>query len=249
MKARFACLLIIAVVAPAWGTDLPPFPFINVTGHATRDIGPDLARIRFTVKARDASAEVAAHTVSARAQQVLDLLSTNGIAVTDIDAHEVAKYVVFERDSGISSGARRGPPRYEVARSFSVLLRKVSSWPDIGAKLLEMENVEDLGAQFDRTDRKALEAELVDAAAHDAQKRAELVAAGFGQRLGAVQAVSQDPFEGISSRFLGGENSYAGVAQFKVSAARVSGEQLLVPATIPLGTSVNAIYRLEGAQH
>jgi uncharacterized protein YggE len=245
MKARFASLLILAVAAPAWGTDLPGFPFINVTGHANREVSPDIARVNFTVKTRDASAEVAARMASERAQQVLDLLAENGIAAADVDAHQVAKEVVFERDSGISSGARRGPPRYEVSRSFSVVVRKVSSWPEIGSKLLEMQNVEDLAAQFDRTDRQALEAELLTAAAHDAQRRAELIAAGFAQHLGTVQAISQDPFEGISSRFLGGEAGlYAGDRMFKRS---MPAAQLLVPTTISLGSSVNAIYRLEGA--
>jgi uncharacterized protein YggE len=255
MKTRLLYLLIIAAVAPAGATDLPAFPFINVTGQAIRKVSPDLARVNFTVKARDASAEVAARTVAQRAQEAIDLLTAGGIAAADIDAHGVAKEVVFERELGVSSGPRRGAPRYEVSRAFAVLVRNVSSWPDIGAKLLEMQNVEDLSAQFDRTDRPALEAELLAAAAHDAQQRAEHIAAGFGQRLSAVQAISQDPFEGISSRFLsptGGLNVPAEETRmFKVSvtAGRITGAQLLVPASIPLGASVNAIYRLEGTQH
>jgi hypothetical protein len=68
-----------------------------------------------------------------------------------------------------------------------------------------------------------------------------------------VQTISQDPFEGISSRFLGGAGAtlYAGApAEFKLSvtAARVTAAQLLVPTAIPLGASVSAIYRLEAAQ-
>ena len=251
MKARYLWLLMLASAAPAWATDLPAFPFINVSGHAMRAVSPDLARINFTVKARDASAEVAAHAVSERAQEVLDLLAANGIAAADIDAHGVAKQVVFERDSGTSGGARRGPPRYEVSRSFSILLRNLASWPDVGTKLLEMQNVEDLEAQFDRTDRQALEAELLVAAAHDAQQQAERLAAGFGQRLGAVQAVSQEPFLAISDLYLRADTryAYAGSRAFKVSAGRVSAAEVLVPATIPLAASVNAIYRLESAQH
>ncbi len=249
MKAHYLWLLLLASAAPAWATDLPAFPFINVTGHASRAVSPDLARINFTVKARDASAGVAAHAVSERAQEVLDLLAANGIAAADIDAHAVAKQVVFERDSGISGGTRRGPPRYEVSRSFSVSLRKVASWPDIGTRLLEMPNIEDLEAQFDRTDREALEAELLAAAAHDAQQRAERIAAGFGQHLGTLQAVSQEPFVAISDLYLRADTryAYAGNASLEATAGRVSAAQLLVPATIPLAAGVNAIYRLESA--
>lgn len=253
MKAHFVVPLILVAAAPAWGSDLPLFPFINVTGQALKAVSPDLARVNFAVKARDPSAEAASRAVSERAQQVLDLLAASGIAAADIDAHEIAKEVVFERDSGFASGTRRGPPRYEVSRAFSVLLRKVACWPDLGTKLLEMQNIEGLAAEFDRSDRVALEAELLTAATHDAQQRAERLAQGFGQRLGAVQAVSEEPFEAISSRLLRANMRFAyqaGVLLEVTAAARgASAAQVLVPTTIPLQAFVNAIYRLEGAQH
>jgi uncharacterized protein YggE len=255
MRTLVACFLLLAAGVPAWGTDLPAFPFINVTGVATREVAPDLAKVSFTVTARDASFEVAANTVATQTQAALDLLTAAGIDSADIDAHGVAKQVVFDRESGgISSGPRRpGTPRFDVSRSIAVLVRKVASWPDLATKLLEMPNVEDLEAHFDRTDRKALEAELLAEAAHDAERRAGLMAGGFGQHLGAVQAVSQDPFEQISDRFLRADMryAYAGSPTLGVSGGmrRVSAQQVLVPATIPLGTSINAIYRLEGAAH
>ena len=252
MRIPFGWLLL-AAIAPAWGGDLPAYPFINVTGHALKAVSPDLARINFTVKARDANAEAAARAVAERVEAALAQLAAAGVAAADIDAPGVAKDVVFDRESGVSGGTRRGPPRYEVSRSFSVLLRKVASWPELGTKLLEMPNVEALGAQFDRTDRPALEAELLAAAAHDAQQRAERMAAGFGQHLGAVQAISQDPFEEISTRFLRADMRYAYETDrmFKLSAGRNDSpaSQVLVPATIPLAASVNALYRLESAAH
>lgn len=260
MKIRFAWLLL-AAATPVWGTDLPAFPFINVTGTAAREVAPDLAKISFLVTARDASAEIAATTVATQTQATLDLLSAAGVQPSDMDAHGVAKQVVFDRESGgLSSAARRGAtPRYEVSRAFAVLLRKVASWPELGAKLLAMPNVEEVEARFDRTDRKALEAELLTAAAHDAQQQAELMAAGFAQRLGPVQAISQEPFEDISGRYLrpnlryayggGGGGPTFGMSEVVVTSRRIGAEQIAVPATIPLRAAVNAIYRLEGAAH
>jgi uncharacterized protein YggE len=252
MRHRFSWLLALAGATTAWGTDLPEFPFINVTGFATRAVAPDLARVSFNVKARDISADSAASTVAARTQEVLDLLTANGVAPADIDAHEVGKAAVFERDSGESpvKTPRAALLRYEVTRSFSVTIRKLAAWPAIGTKLLGMQNIEDLDAHFDRTDRKALEAELLTAAAHDAQHRAELIAAGFGQRLGAVQAVSQDPFGQISDRLLRADMHYQDLEGRSLRAGfdrPPSATQALVPATIPLATVVNAIYRLESA--
>jgi uncharacterized protein YggE len=108
--------LLLASVAPVWAGDLPAYPFINVTGHALKAVTPDLARINLTVKARDAGAEVAARTVAERVQEVLDLLAKAGIATADIDAHEISKEVVFDRDSGFSSGAAGATALRGVAR-------------------------------------------------------------------------------------------------------------------------------------
>jgi len=118
MRISFAWLLL-AAAAPVWGSDLPAYPFINVTGHALKAVRPDLARVNFTVRARDPSAETAARAVAERVGEVLDLLAKAGVAAADIDAHEVAKEVVFERDAGFSGAAQRGPPRYAVSRSVS----------------------------------------------------------------------------------------------------------------------------------
>lgn len=244
--------LLLAAVLPSWGGELPAYPFINVTGNAMKAVRPDLARVNFTVKARDASAEVAARTSAERAQEALDLLAGAGVAPADIDVHEIGKEVVFDRNPGTSKGTRAGSPHYEVSRSFSVVLRSVASWPDLGTKLLEMPDVEGLEAHFGRADRETLEAELVAAAAHDAQQRAERLAAGFGQRLGPVQAISQEPFEQVAYRLLRADvrYEYDGSASLRagVSGPRQSSiAQVLVPATIPLGASVNALYRLESA--
>jgi uncharacterized protein YggE len=254
MKATYICLLILASAAPAWGADLPEFPFINVTGFATRAVAPDLAKVSFNVKARDVSADTAASTVAARTQEVLDLLAANGVAPTDIDAHEIGKAALFERDSGDSAKPSRAALlRYEVTRSFLVTIHKLAAWPAIGTKLLGIQNVEDLDARFDCNDHKAQEAELLAAAAHNARERAEIMAAGFAQHLGAVQAISQEPFEQISGRLLRADMHYGygpqSSASFKVSAGQISAAQLLVPATIPLAQVVNAIYRLESASH
>jgi uncharacterized protein YggE len=251
MRQRFGLLLALAAVAPAWGTDLPQFPFINVTGVATRAVPPDLAQVRLTVRARDPSADAAAEVVAAHTQQVLDLLLVNGVAALDIDAHDLGKTAIFEPAADTPPGTAPRTLRYEVSRALSVTIHKLAAWPTIATKLLGMQNVEDLDVHFDRSDRKTLEAELLAAAAQDAQQRAERLAQGFGQRLGALQAVSQEPFEAISSRFLraGMNYAYAGAPMLRVEAGRVSATQVLVPETIPLAASVNAIYRLESAQH
>jgi uncharacterized protein len=178
-------------------------------------------------------------------------LSANGVAPADIDAHEVGKGTTFEQESNPppSPAHRAALLRYEVSRSFSVVMRKVAAWSAIGTKLLQMQNVEEVEARFDRSDRLELQSQLITEAAHDAQKRAEVLAAGFGQRLGAVQAISQDPLEGISYRLLrGAGESYASGRSFSSTTQRMTANQFLVPSTISFVESVNAIYRLDSSR-
>jgi uncharacterized protein len=247
MSARLACLLLLMAAGPVWGSDLPEYPFIFVTGHSSKEIQPDLATVSFAIKARSPDASSAAEAVDKRTKEVLALLEAGKVPAGDIDAHAISKETMFDEGAGDGAGAAKPARRlyYVLTRSFAVRLHNIASWPQIGTRLMQMENIEDIGAQFDRSDRRALETELFSAAAHDAQQRAESLASGFGQRLGPVQAISQEPFDGLSSRFL--RSGFYGDRMFKRSEVP-SASELLVPATIPIEKSVNVIYRLESSK-
>jgi uncharacterized protein YggE len=204
MRFRLGCLVLMLVAVPGGASELPDYPFIFVTGHAIQSVAPDLMRVRLTVRARNASSAAATETVGTRSQQVLDLLMANQIASADIDAHDVSKTAIFEPDSNAPSGtARRAQVvRYDVSRSFTFVLHEVGTWPKLGTKLLQMDNVEDIDGRFDRSDRKGIESELTTAAAQDAKQRAEAMAAAFGQHLGPVQAISREALPELNYRFL-----------------------------------------------
>ena len=175
MRFRLGCLVLMLVAAPGEASELPDYPFIFVTGHATQSVVPDVAKVSLTVRARNASSAAATETVGARSQQVLDLLLANQIASTDIDAHDVNKTTIFEPDSNGASGTARGPQvvRYDVSRSFTFLVHELGSWPQLGTKLLQMDNVEGIDCRFDRSDHKGIQSELTAAAAQDAKQHAE----------------------------------------------------------------------------
>jgi uncharacterized protein YggE len=237
------------VAVPGGASELPDYPFIFVTGYATQSVAPDLARVSLTVRARNASSAAATEIVGTRSQQVLDLLLANQIASADIDAHEVSKSAIFEPDSNGASGtARRAHVvRYDVSRSFTFVLHELGTWPQLGTKLLQMDNVEDIDGRFDRTDRKVIESELTTAAAQDARQRAESMAAAFGQHRGPVQAISRESLRELNYRFLDSP-SYAGglgaPRQLGPPGSRKSAFRLLVPATIQFQEYLNALYRL-----
>ena len=242
-----AFLAVLAVLAlPARADDLPQYPFLYVTGSATKAVVPDTATASFVVRARDANAANAEQLVAQCAREVLALLKDNGIAPADIDAHEISKVVAYERDSyGMVSGAARHPTamHYVLSRGFAVRLRRLESWPAVGSKLLQMQNIEELDVKFDRSDHDALRAQLMSDAAQDARRRAEAMAAGFAQQLGPVQGISPGPFRDIHWDMLASDSR---------GGAMAGGQQrdavaLLVPDTISIEVEVHALYRLGGA--
>ena len=74
MRFRLGCLVLMLVAAPGEASELPDYPFIFVTGHATQSVVPDVAKVSLTVRARNASSAAATEIVGARSQQVLDLV-------------------------------------------------------------------------------------------------------------------------------------------------------------------------------
>jgi uncharacterized protein len=249
MRFRLGCLVLMLVAVPGEASELPDYPFIFVTGHATQSVVPDVAKVSLTVRARNASSAAATEIVGARSQQVLDLLLANQIASTDIDAHDVNKTTIFEPDSNGASGTARGPQvvRYDVSRSFTFLVHELGSWPQLGTKLLQMDNVEGIDCRFDRSDHKGIQSELTAAAAQDAKQHAESMAAAFGQHLGPVQAISPESLRELSYKFLDSPSFAGGLGgprDIGPPGSRKSVIRLLVPATIQFEVDLNALYRL-----
>jgi uncharacterized protein len=247
MLPRVLTLGLALLTVSASAAPIPDYPFIFTVGTAETDIAPDTARIGFTLAARDANAKVAADAVESSFASVLTILAAAGIREADIDASLVNKSPRSHWDSASERSVADG---YEVLRRINVTARDLIRYPQMLKALLQLPNTENFHAEFDRSDRPRIEAELLASAAQDARVRAERMAAPFGRKLGAVRAISQPPFAGLSEEF--GFGSHAAMAGVSASAAifKRSGseERLLAPAAITIARSVNVIYELQAPQ-
>ena len=234
-RHALAAALVITFAAASQASQLPDFPFVFARGSARLDVVPDIGTLTFRVYARRADPAKATAVVQERSQQLLKSFSERKIAQKDIVAHEIDKNVVRERE--------KEEPKvvgYEVARRFSVTLRDLKNCEPLVKALLAMEDVIDVSATFDRTDRKKIEAELTAKAGQDAREEAERLARGLGAQLGSVFAISESGFAGLGEEFGMGEayrESFSNDAfPYKI---------LFVPATISLEKKVTAIFKLK----
>jgi len=215
-----------------------------VTGKADIDTPPDLAVCSFTIKDIEHDPGKANATVDARLKAVLAVLSENDVASSDIESSNLSKQILSNEYGDKEPAQIRG---YDLTRSLQFKLRKLVSLAAIEDELIGAANVEQIHCQFDRTDRAAIEADLLVKALHSAKQQGDHLAEPLGRHVTAAVAVSETPFESIPAAFGLGDQSAGFVS---VSAARMfkksaSADELLVPATIHMSVAVNVLFKMD----
>jgi uncharacterized protein YggE len=232
-------LSVAATVAGA--AQIPEYPFVSAPGSADSKVAPDIAHCALTVSVRDADASKAAAAVQSRFEAVLAMFAAGHVADADIEADKVDKNVLTENEHETV-----GIKGYELARHVSFTSRQLESLPPLEQSLLHAPNVTDISCRFDRTDRAALEADLMTSALKSAREEAERLAAPLGRHVVAAMAVSKVSFADIPGEFGFGDrqmiSASASRRMFKRSAL---ADELLVPATVELSESVNVLFKVE----
>jgi uncharacterized protein YggE len=231
-------------VASAAASPLPEYPFVFTTGTAKSDSPPDVVELSFSLSARHPNANAAVNAVREGTQRVLEILAAAGVKEPDIDASSFNKseerHWDDDKDVSVSDG-------FEVRRDFSVTIRDLTKYPDLGKALLDLSGTADFDPTFNRTDKAKIEADLLQRASNDARTRAERVAASFSRTLGPARAISQIPFGEIPHR-LGLGDSDRDLSEIVVTGSRrrlEDPDSLLVPATISFSAKVNVVYELQ----
>ena len=226
----------------AIASPLPDYPFVFTVGNARMEAAPDMVRLSFTVAARNKDLKVASAAVDSTFNSVVAALAAAAIRDADIDASAVDKTPLNHWDEGRNQTVADG---YEVSRKIKVTGHDLAKYPQMARALLELPNTQNFNADFDRSDRPKLRADLRAAASRDAKARAEEMATQFGRKLGPARAISQIAFPAIPGE-LGFSSGGAEIfdRMFKRSVPE-GQEQFLAPATITISETVNVIYELQ----
>lgn len=243
--ARYSVLILFMGVSAAFAAEIPDYPFVFVTGKADTKAAPDIAFCSLTVRAREQESDKAASIVHDRVESVLATLRANHVAAGDIESFNIEKQVLTNENEGKGPATIRG---YDVWRDIKFTVRKLESIAPIEVTVIKTQNITNIGCQFDRTDRAALEADLMTKALQSARTEADKLVGPLGRRVNGAVAVSKVPFDSIAGSFgLGGGYAEKFDRMFKRSTGgdELHGEDLLVPAAIHVSVSVNVLFKLD----
>ena len=221
--------------------DIPDYPFVFVTGKAEIDTPPNLAICSLTIRAIDQDPGVAESTVDGRLKSVLGTLTVNDVAPSDIESFNISKQILSTAYNEKEPAAIRG---YDFTRSLQFKVRQLKSLPTIEGGFVGSPNVEQVNCQFDRTDRAAIEADLLTKAVHSAKDQADKLAKPLGRQVTTAEAVSQVPFYSIAGALAGGDQLAELERTNRMFEKSLSADALLVPSTIHMSVWVNVLFKM-----
>lgn len=230
-------LFFVAYVCQIEASPLPDFPFVYADGEATVQVAPEIATVSFEVEAFDPEPANAVTIVRDRSTELVAFFTEHGIKKEDVVAYEINKNSVRETKDYVSLNIIG----YSVNRRFEIKIDDLKQYESFVKRLFLINNVVRINSRFDRENREEIKADLIMKACNDAKNKAQLMAQGFGVKLGPIFAISQVGFESIGNHF--SVENYRGVLALPVEDA--SSEILFVPSTINFNKRVNAIFKLQ----
>jgi uncharacterized protein YggE len=242
-----ACLMAGAALTLPTGTVLastiPDYPFAHVSGSNFRIELPDIATLDFQIVAADADPAAARAVIDARMAEVRELMQKLSIDPDDLQVREVRQGVRKER-------AADGSPVYELSCDVHIRLRNVANWPALGGGLLGKPNLDSFAADFDLSTMDQVNDEMVTAAIADARRRAEVIAAASGRRLGQVSAVTTDALKKLGTtlgmerdEFRAERGSRRGPGNQR--AEDIDRETFVMLQSLKMRQAVDVVFRLE----
>jgi uncharacterized protein YggE len=193
LKKLIAVAVLIAAPFAASATDLPDYPFIHTSASAQRyAIPPDFAEIDFEVSAYDPNPDAARQVGEGRVTEVRALIASLGLPDGDVEIRDIRK------DIRKADPSQPGVVQYDIKAGVHIKVSDLSKWKLLVAPLIAMPNLDGFMTVFDTSKRDEVEAELTADAIKSARRKAEMIAAGFGRKLGAVNAVSTGDLKNVS---------------------------------------------------
>lgn len=238
MKKIAIVLLCCLISVGAIAADLPNFPFVVANGSAEKKVKPDMATIHLSILAFEKESDQALKVVNLTSTQVTEILTKFGVKKEQIEATDITKNTTRKHDPEFNSMEILG---YEVSRSMTIKLNDIAQYSDIMANLIATNNVSGVRADFDVSNRKAVEADLTAMAGADAREKATAMANGLGTKIQSVYAISQvSGFDNFVADFGAGS-----VRSMAYKAERAYETIMFAPETITLEQTINVMFRIK----
>jgi len=229
LMIRLIFSIFVLFSSPVWGDETEHT--ISVTGVGSITTTPDIARVSVGVTADARTAREALTRNSEAMQEVLETLTEQGVAQTDIQTTSLLLFPSFEnRTPG-------KPPTVVGFRAQNMVAVKIRDLASLGQVL---DQVSEAGGnliqsiQFDRDDTGQLIDEARKAAVLDAREKAEIYAETAGISVGKVISISESGSRNPQPQMM----ARAGIESMSTSVPVAQGE-------LELSASVNMVFLIE----
>lgn len=239
---RAVPFLFVLAAGTALAAPIPDYPFVHVSGSAYVAVVPDIGSLDFEIMAVDADPAAGRAVLEDRVAEVRALMRQLSLNPDDAAVREVRQSM---RKGDGAEGAAHGP-LYELRCDMHVNVANLSAWRDLAGALLGKPNLDGFAASFDRSDMEKINDDLMVEAIRDARRRADVMAGGFGRRVGGVMAATPDALKNLSTS-MGLERAEFGNGRGgdRPRPEQTDREQLLTVSALKLRQPVDVIFRLE----
>jgi uncharacterized protein YggE len=241
LSAVLCAATVLSATTPACADALPAYSFVHVSGSAFQGMMPDIGALDFEIVATDADPAAARAVLDARLGEVRALMQTLSIDPDDEQMREVRQSVKTE---GQAAGAA---PVYELRCEIHINVRNLGNWPALAGGLLGKPNLDGFASSFDISTAEQVDDQLVSAAIADARRRAAVIAAADGRRVGAMMAVTPGELKNLSTAMGLERGEFRSPRNSNVRPRPMDRDTLLTVQALKLSQPVDVIFRLENA--
>jgi uncharacterized protein YggE len=238
MKTTFSLLLALLACSVAFGQDRPTVSAqpnsVYVGADGKFEANPDTALMQFNISAQEATSREAYDHASKSAEQVRQILRSNGIEPKSAEIGYMSLQPVYDYKT-----AKRKLVGYRVNANVSLKLRDFSKIAPIVQQLADTDVTETQSLNYTLEDMDAAKAKAVDDAYRRARESAAALARSAGRGLGELSYASVDTFENVRPMVMAG-------AMMKMNAVGAPPPtEEFTPQSVSVTAHVNALFGLK----
>ncbi len=239
MRTTAALILLFLVGSVATAQDRPAITaqpnsvFVGADGKF--EANPDTALMQFNISAQEATSREAYDRASKAAEQVRQILRSNGIEPTSAEIGYFSLQPVYDYKT-----AKRKLVGYRVNANVSLKLRDFSKLAPIVQQLADTDVSENQSLNYTLEDMDAAKIKAIEDAYRRARESAAALARSSGRTLGELSYASVDTFENVRPVPMAG-----GMMRMNVASAAPAPIEEFTPQSISVTAHVNAMFALK----
>ncbi|MGH8282217.1 MAG: SIMPL domain-containing protein [Gammaproteobacteria bacterium] len=187
MKRHAIFLLLFLLPLAALADALPSVPYVQVSGHGTLTVVPDMVHVALTVGKTDKNLTAARADVERRASQVIESAKKLGIPERDISATTISVWPQYQWQNNTQVFVGE-----HVSRHIEITLRDITHYADLVSALVKAGVTNISSTTLDRSDMPQLRRQALAKAVDDAHARAAALADAAGVSLGSVYNITEN---------------------------------------------------------